>query len=185
MSEILDSGARREFETGALRDIDEAKGRCDLLPLDVIADFVGEGGGYNWTLMEIHLFCKSHITQHLYNAAYRFVDEAFNESITTAALELSIHFRDGAEKYGEYNWQKGIPTHCYVDSAVRHYLKWLRGDKDERHDRAFLWNIVCLIWTLENKPEMDDLKKMDECPRCGNSIPKDAEYCSNCDDTIM
>ena len=25
MSEILDSGARREFETGALRDIDEAK----------------------------------------------------------------------------------------------------------------------------------------------------------------
>ena len=32
---ILDSGNRRQFETGAVRDIQEGKGRCDLLPLDV------------------------------------------------------------------------------------------------------------------------------------------------------
>ena len=29
---IKDSGNRREFETGAVRDIQEGKGRCDLLP---------------------------------------------------------------------------------------------------------------------------------------------------------
>ncbi len=34
--EIKDSGARREFETGAVRDIADGKGRCDLLPLDVV-----------------------------------------------------------------------------------------------------------------------------------------------------
>ena len=33
--EILDSGARVEFDSGAVRDIKEGKGRCDLLPLDV------------------------------------------------------------------------------------------------------------------------------------------------------
>ena len=33
MSEILDSGNRREFETGAVRDVQEGKGRCDLPPL--------------------------------------------------------------------------------------------------------------------------------------------------------
>lgn len=32
MSEILDSGNRTEFESGAVRDIQEGKGRCDLLP---------------------------------------------------------------------------------------------------------------------------------------------------------
>lgn len=30
--EILDSGNRREFETGAVRDMSEGKGRMDLLP---------------------------------------------------------------------------------------------------------------------------------------------------------
>ena len=35
--EIKDSGERREFKTGAVRDIGEGKGRCDLLPLDILA----------------------------------------------------------------------------------------------------------------------------------------------------
>ena len=33
---ILDSGERRQFETGAVRDIQEGKGRCDLMPLNVV-----------------------------------------------------------------------------------------------------------------------------------------------------
>lgn len=24
------------------------------------------------------------------------------------------------------------------------------------YHRAFVWNILCAIWTMENKPEMDD-----------------------------
>ena len=42
MSEIKDSGNRREFSTGAVRDMAEGKGRCDLLPLDVISDLFVE-----------------------------------------------------------------------------------------------------------------------------------------------
>ena len=38
---ILDSGNRREFESGAVRDIQEGKGRCDLMPLDVVANVIG------------------------------------------------------------------------------------------------------------------------------------------------
>lgn len=41
---IKDSGNRREFETGAVRDIQEGKGRCDLLPLDVVAWALGKDG---------------------------------------------------------------------------------------------------------------------------------------------
>lgn len=36
MSEIKDSGERREFETGAVRDMAEGKGRFDLLPMCVL-----------------------------------------------------------------------------------------------------------------------------------------------------
>ena len=41
---IKDSGNRREYESGAVRDIQEGKGRCDLMPLDVVAGFLGPGG---------------------------------------------------------------------------------------------------------------------------------------------
>ena len=37
MAEILDSGVRREFETGAVRDIVDGKGRFDLMPLDALS----------------------------------------------------------------------------------------------------------------------------------------------------
>lgn len=33
---IKDSETRREFGTGAVRDIQEGKGRCDLIPLGAV-----------------------------------------------------------------------------------------------------------------------------------------------------
>ena len=36
MAELKDSGARRDFGTGAVRDAADGKGRCDLLPLQVV-----------------------------------------------------------------------------------------------------------------------------------------------------
>lgn len=161
MSEvILDTGNRREFETGAVRDIGEGKGRCDLLPLDVIAEI------YEWTIPEnkdignvfkqISRFHADGDTVHLQRALASFID--FKEYVgwCDMLLELAVHFEAGAKKYGDNNWQRGIPIHCYIDSAVRHYLKFLRGDTDESHDRAFCWNLMCCIWTMKHMPELDD-----------------------------
>lgn len=163
---ILDSGNRRKFETGAVRDIQEGKGRCDLLPLDVIARMTN-----NHVLDHIHGFQFQNDTLRLEMALQEFITNYTNwcfdgyyisQGLTTMCLEVSKHFEEGAKKYGEHNWQKGIPTHCYIDSAVRHYLKWLRGDHDEPHDRAFCWNILCCIWTCINKPELNDYAKNNE-----------------------
>ena len=41
---IKDSGKRRQFETGAVRDIAEGKGRCDLMPLvPTVGPWTGSG----------------------------------------------------------------------------------------------------------------------------------------------
>lgn len=150
---ILDSGERREFTTGAVRDIQEGKGRCDLLPLDVASFWLADA-----VVEDISTFVESGEVEYLYIALSRFrVAKGCDDP--TLLLEVSKHFEEGAQKYGEYNWQKGIPTHCYIDSAVRHYLKWLRGDKDEPHDRAFVWNLLCCIWTCLHKPELNDYRK--------------------------
>lgn len=140
---IKDSGNRREFSTGAVRDIQEGKGRCDLMPLDVV-DALCEPP---IILHHISTFQKSGDISCLYQAIRAFC-VVRDWDTPTMLLEVSKHFEEGAKKYGENNWQKGLPVNCYIDSAVRHYLKWWRGDVDEPHDRAFVWNLICCIWTV-------------------------------------
>lgn len=141
---IEDSGARREFTTGAVRDIQEGKGRPSLMPLEVVAELLG-----SHVLRNIAKFQKTQDTGHLYYALTIFAEEHYNDSIQTMLLDVAIHYEEGAKKYGDNNWQKGIPVDCYLDSAIRHYLKYTRGDKEEPHNRAFVWNILCCIWEVD------------------------------------
>lgn len=150
---IKDSGNRQEFETGAVRDIREGKGRCDLLPLDVVGKLLKAH-----ELEAIEAFKRDKDIKHLFGAILTFAT-VVNMDIFTLMLEVSKHFEEGAKKYGENNWKKGIPLHCYLDSASRHLLKHLRGDTDEPHDRAYVWNVLCAIWTYTHKPELDDVEK--------------------------
>lgn len=147
---IKDSGSRREFTSGAVRDVQEGKGRCDLAPLDVVAEMTDYV-----EITFINSFKKSGKVQYLYHALERFCNSTYG-SIENMLLEVSIHFEEGAKKYGEHNWQKGIPIHSFIDSAIRHLLKFRSGWDDEPHDRAFVWNIMCAIWTMKHKPEFDD-----------------------------
>ena len=43
MAELKDSGERKVFETGAMREISEGKGRCDLVPLDTMVYILDVG----------------------------------------------------------------------------------------------------------------------------------------------
>ena len=160
MSEIKDSGNRTEFEvngvkTGAVRDIQDDKGRCDLLPLDVVA-YLYEQTPPSAVLYLIADFMESGDKESLAKALREFADMK-EISISNMLLEVSMHYKQGAEKYGERNWEKGIPLHSYIDSGVRHFLKHIDGQTDERHDRAFVWNMLGAIWPMEHKPEMIDI----------------------------
>ena len=75
-------------------------------------------------------------------------------------LRLSKHYEMGAEKYpapDDRNWQRGIPAHSFVDSALRHILKYMDGQNDEDHLIAAIWNLCGLAWTEEKKPELMDI----------------------------
>ena len=143
---IKDSGERREFKTGAVRDIQVGKGRCDLMPLDVVTRCMGVD---SYLIHNIARFLETNKTSHLVSVLKRFALLEYDGSVETMFLEVAKHFEEGAKKYGENNWQKGLPTNCYIDSAIRHYLKYKRGDKDEPHERAFVWNIMCCIWEVD------------------------------------
>lgn len=161
--EIKDSGNRTEFATGAVRDIQRGKGRFDLMPLramgkllwlhersneksavttsDIVMyiyDF-GRLGNFNYLMMAVNSYAKM-----------------TNKDIFALMLDVAKHFENGALKYGEHNWQKGIPISRYIDSALRHLMKDLAGETDEDHAAAFVWNCMCAAWTMEHLPAMDD-----------------------------
>jgi hypothetical protein len=96
--QIRDSGKRRRFGTGAVRDRPAGKGRFDLLP-------------------------------------------------PQALFRLARHFEKGAAKYGDRNWERGIPLSCYLDSALRHAFSYLHGAADEDHLVAAAWNLLAALET--------------------------------------
>lgn len=149
--EIKDSGARREFASGAVRDCSDDKGRCDLIPLDIVSYLMNDQ-----ILEWINEYIRTGKKYLLAGALAYFCEEHYGD-IWTAMLEVAKHYADGCAKYSERNWEKGMYLHCYVDSGVRHYLKFKRGDKDEPHDRAFIWNMLGALWTQEHLPEYIDL----------------------------
>ena len=114
---VKDSGVRQKFSTGAQRDVQEGKGRFDLIPCEAMS-------------------------------------------------RLAKHFENGAKKYGDSNWRKGIPLNRYLDSAFRHLYKFMDGHRDEDHAIAAAWNILCLIETehmINNKElpaELNTLRKI-------------------------
>lgn len=176
---IVDSGNRRTFSSGAVRDCGN-KGRCDLLPLGVIGDFYGRAHSNSAkNLAEIFkniaLFQESGLVEPLHEVLRLSSRYLSFESLSSMFLEVARHFEDGCAKYGENNWRKGIPAKCYIDSAVRHLLKYIRGDVDEPHNRAFVWNIMCCIWTCVHKPELNDYKVVGETITAGGDKPTSTE----------
>jgi hypothetical protein len=109
LSVIQDSGTRREFETGAVRDMSEGKGLPVCFPPD-------------------------------------------------ALLRLSKHYENGAKKYGKFNYMKGLPVSSFIDSALRHLLKYMTGCDNEDHLSAAAFNILGAMQMEEVKPEMQDLE---------------------------
>lgn len=171
-SEILDSGDRTQFKSGAVRDLKEGNGRCDLMPLNIIGSIISKRlPEKSWVgdilnIISNFMFCKD--VTCLYDVVDIAIDNMYDGDCIESMLELSIHFKQGAEKYGERNWEIGIPCHSYIDSGVRHLLKFADNRTDEDHKRAFLWNMCCLIWTYVNRPDMNDLPNY-EYPDSENS----------------
>ena len=98
--EILDSGTRREFNTGAVRDIADNKGRCDLLPLDVVHSITGD-----FVFEYIDAYVRRGDTLSLLKAICKFIDTQYDCRVT-AILDLAKHYEEGAKKYADRNWER-------------------------------------------------------------------------------
>jgi len=56
----------------------------------------------------------------------------------------AAHLTKGAQKYGIRNWMQANSAEeqaRFRSSAIRHFIQWLRGETDEDHAAAVLFNI--------------------------------------------
>lgn len=82
-----------------------------------------------------------------------------------ALIRISKHMEDaikpdpetGLPHYPERNWEKGLPLHTMIDSALRHLAKYVDGMDDEDHLCAAATNLLMALWTEEKRPDMNDI----------------------------
>lgn len=59
---------------------------------------------------------------------------------------FGYHMTIGAKKYGDLNWQKGMPTPQYLESVDRHLAAYMEGDRSEDHLSAIIFGIQgCMV----------------------------------------
>jgi len=70
---------------------------------------------------------------------------------------LAMLYARGAEKYDEHNWAKGMPMSRCVASLLRHVYQFIKGDKDEDHGAAIIFNVMCIMYYEDTgRKELDD-----------------------------
>ena len=70
---------------------------------------------------------------------------------------LAELYARGVQKYGENNWRLANPRNKeeidrFKASAYRHFIQWLRGDDDEDHLSAVVFNLFAHEWLTTYKP---------------------------------
>ncbi|GAH09260.1 unnamed protein product, partial [marine sediment metagenome] len=70
------------------------------------------------------------------------------------------------EKYGDRNWEKGIPLSRYCDSGPRHFGKWMAGEIDEEHLKMACWNFMSLLDTILRIKQGKLSESLNDLPCC-------------------
>lgn len=120
-----DSGQREDFSTGARRDIQDGKPRFELIPAQWLQELANELPGEP--------------------------DARLDLVPIRPLLRVAALYGRGAKKYGEGNYQKGIPFKRVIASLLRHVYSWVIGQETgkedgEDHLAAAAWNAFALMY---------------------------------------
>jgi hypothetical protein len=63
-----------------------------------------------------------------------------------AMERVGAHYRNGAVRYGDHNWQRGIPASECLESLCRHVEKVAKGDTSEDHLSAIVFNAAAIMY---------------------------------------
>ncbi len=81
--------------------------------------------------------------------------------------------KEGADKYGDFNWEKGMPVDDLLNHAIRHLFLFLAGDRSEDHLAHAAWNLFAAMHSQELWPELNAGQLRG--PNCSAPVSTDQE----------
>jgi hypothetical protein len=84
--------------------------------------------------------------------------EAFRYDLVSpiGLREVARACEEGAAKYGDWNWEKGMPVHDLLNHAIAHVYAFLSGDRNEPHLGHAAWNLLAAIHSHELWPHLNE-----------------------------
>lgn len=70
---------------------------------------------------------------------------------------------EGAAKYGDYNWEKGMPISDLLNHGLRHLYLYLSGDRSEDHLAHAAWNVLGAMHSEECWPGLNQNLRGEDC----------------------
>ena len=64
--------------------------------------------------------------------------------------------REGALRYSDFNWEKGMPAHDLINHAIRHVYAYLSGDRSEDHLPHAAWGLLAAIHSEQLWPHLNE-----------------------------
>ncbi len=145
------AGDKEQFATGAQRDTQTGKLRYDLIPAVAILR-TSDQAYFGWMerfpdpteILDRVLHWARGDTNQDWLALAALATQRCMDGAHEALTRLAVHYAKGAVKYGENNWQKGMPFSRMYASMLRHIMAELAGEDSEDHLAAALFGLFCL-----------------------------------------
>jgi hypothetical protein len=163
-----DTPIDKQGEDGAMRDVCGS----DLDRYEPDGDLPEMSGCYE---KPVDAIAESELSKKWNDAFARFKDSGEREQHATGAVRdtrtgkgrfdlipyegleaLAKVFETGSLKYGDRNWEQGMPVSRFIDSMCRHAMKAASGQTDEPHLAMCMWNACCAITMMVRHPELND-----------------------------
>lgn len=76
---------------------------------------------------------------------------------------LAMTCHEGAVKYNDYNWERGMPISEMLNHGIAHLYAYLSGDRSEDHLAHAAWNCFGAMHSEELWPELNQSLRTDGC----------------------
>jgi len=148
-------GEKETFPSGAVRN--KVNYRFDLLPVEIMMRLSGDTR-YSAIIEELSRYVQEPTERRCFDLIGNL---SYSLSKTTPELArlYAEAMCEGASKYGENNWRKGLPPANLHNHALSHLFHIMAGDNTEDHESHLVWNIMMLIYFLSYQPQK-------QCNRC-------------------
>jgi hypothetical protein len=86
------------------------------------------------------------------------LDDVRYDLISPFGLQrLAVTYAEGARKYDDHNWRKGMPFSVLLNHIINHLTLYLARENGTDHLAHAAWGLFALMEQEETNPDMNDL----------------------------